>query len=126
MAPRSDPVRPRRVAGRCGPGGSRLLLLVGSAVLFTLRFVPADALTLPSDSMATVTPVPPPIDIDHVYLSDGLQATRVETVPVTGTDHLGLLVTIGATSGWRRRAAGWRRPADGPRVSRTTARRRQT
>ena len=38
--------------------------------------------------------VPPLIDIDHVYVAGGLQATRAESVRVAGTDHLGLLVTI--------------------------------
>ena len=49
--------------------------------------------TYPADSST----VPPLIDIDHVYLAGGLRATRVESVRVPGTDHLGLLVTVTVT-----------------------------
>lgn len=42
--------------------------------------------------------LPPMIDIDHVFVTDGLQATRVRSVFVPGTDHLGLLVTVAVTA----------------------------
>ena len=49
--------------------------------------------TYPADSSR----LPPLLDIDHVYVSAGLQATSLRTVRVTGTDHLGLLATIDVT-----------------------------
>ncbi|MGI3785892.1 MAG: endonuclease/exonuclease/phosphatase family protein [Janthinobacterium lividum] len=50
--------------------------------------------TYPADSAR----VPPMIDIDHVYVADGLRATSARSVTVPGTDHLGLLVTVAATA----------------------------
>jgi len=50
--------------------------------------------TYPADSSR----LPPLIDIDHVFVTDGLQATRVRSVSVVGTDHLGLLVTVAVTT----------------------------
>ena len=47
--------------------------------------------TYPADSGR----LPALIDIDHAYVSDGLQATALRRVEVSGTDHLGLLVTVG-------------------------------
>jgi endonuclease/exonuclease/phosphatase (EEP) superfamily protein YafD len=39
------------------------------------------------------------IDIDHVFVTDGLQAVSARSVAVPGTDHLGLLVTVAVTTG---------------------------
>lgn len=50
--------------------------------------------TYPADSRR----VPPLIDIDHVLVAGGLQATRARSVRVPGTDHLGLLVTVSVTA----------------------------
>ena len=46
--------------------------------------------TFPANSAES----PPLIDIDHVYAAPGLHATQVNSVPISGTDHLGLLVVL--------------------------------
>lgn len=38
--------------------------------------------------------LPPLLPIDHVMVNDQMHATSLRTVPVHGTDHLGLLVTL--------------------------------
>jgi len=41
--------------------------------------------------------VPPLLPIDHVLVDDHLTATSLQRVPIAGTDHLGLLVTLAPT-----------------------------
>ena len=42
---------------------------------------------------------PPIFPIDHILVSERLTATEIDTVRVAGTDHLGLVATIGRRSG---------------------------
>lgn len=47
---------------------------------------------------ANAARLPPLLDIDHIYLSEGLQSTSLRSVLVHGTDHLGLLATVDITA----------------------------
>jgi endonuclease/exonuclease/phosphatase (EEP) superfamily protein YafD len=42
-------------------------------------------------------PIPPLLPIDHVLINDDLTATSVTSLPVSGSDHRGLFVTLAGT-----------------------------
>lgn len=54
----------------------------------------ANRLWLPT--WPAIGPVPPVIEIDHVLLSEGLAASSLRGVTVSGTDHRGLIAEFGA------------------------------